>query len=87
MREGSSPSVLPHAFLHDDWMDFRHIGYHDQVEWAADVSKIEFGSVPNWSNFGFKKNTFTVFIVISQRRSFFIFGTVITHDALLMLVK
>ena len=28
-------------------MDFFHIGYHDQVPWAADAHEIEFGSVPN----------------------------------------
>ena len=45
-------SVHPRAFLYDGRMDFVHIGYHDQVLWAADTCKIEFGSVPNLSNYG-----------------------------------
>ena len=39
------------TFLHDGWMDFLHIGYHDQVPWAAFASKIEFGSVLNLTNY------------------------------------
>ena len=48
------PSVLMSilAFLHDGFMDFLHIGYHDQVPWAADACKTEFGSVLNMSNYG-----------------------------------
>ena len=41
----------PHTFLHDGAMDFLHIRYHDQVPWAADAYKIEFG-VPNLSHYG-----------------------------------
>ena len=56
MREGSSLSIslsaCPCAFQHDGWMDFLHIGYHDQVAWAADACKIEFDSVPNLSRYG-----------------------------------
>ena len=26
-----SPSVRPRTFLHHGWMDFLHIGHHDQV--------------------------------------------------------
>ena len=32
-------------------IDFLHIVYHDQVPWAIDTHKIEFGSVPNFSNY------------------------------------
>ena len=32
-------------------MDFLHIKAHDQVPWVADACKIEFGSVPNCSNY------------------------------------
>ena len=32
-------------------MDFHHTGYHDQIQWAADACKIEFGAVPNVSNY------------------------------------
>ena len=49
------PSICPsclRAFLHDGWMDFLHIGYHDQVPWAADACKTEFGSVPTLTNYG-----------------------------------
>ena len=45
-------SVRPLAFLYDGWMDFLRIGYHDQVQWVIDVCKIEFGYLPNWSNYG-----------------------------------
>ena len=40
-------SVRPRVLLHDGWMDFLHIRYHDQVPWTANACKIEFGSVPN----------------------------------------
>ena len=46
-------SVSPCAFLHDGWMDFLHIQYHDQVPWAADACKVEVGSMPNLSNWPF----------------------------------
>ena len=56
-RKGSSPSVRLsvhlHAFLHDGWIDFLHIKYHDQVSWATDACETEFGSVPNLSNYGY----------------------------------
>ena len=40
------PSIHPGTFLHDGWMDFLHICYHDQVPWAAaDAHEIDFGSV------------------------------------------
>ena len=45
-------SVHPCIFLHDLWMDFLHIWYHDQVPWATDAYKIKYGSVPNLSNLG-----------------------------------
>ena len=32
-------------------MDFLHIGYHDRVLWAVNASNIEFGSMPNLSNY------------------------------------
>ena len=41
------------TFLHDGWLDFLHITYHDQVPWAADAGKIKFGSVSNLSNNGY----------------------------------
>ena len=44
-------SVLVHSFLHDGWLDFLHIGCLDQLPLATDVCKIEFGSVPNMSNY------------------------------------
>ena len=51
-----SPSIClyinPRAFLHGGWMDFLRIGYHDQVAWAVDACKIEFGSMPNLINYG-----------------------------------
>ena len=40
-------SVHPRAFLHDGWMDYPHIGYHDHVPWATDACKIDFGSGHN----------------------------------------
>ena len=45
-------SSCPLAFLHDGWMDYLHIEYHDQVSRAADARKIEFGSVPHLTNYG-----------------------------------
>ena len=59
-RKGPGHSVCPstHAFvhcyicLHDGNMDFFHIWYHDQVLCVADAHEIEFGSVPNSSNYG-----------------------------------
>ena len=42
----------PHAFLCDGWMDFLHIGYHDQVPWAPDACKTEFDTEQNLSNYG-----------------------------------
>ena len=33
-------------------MDFLRIEYHDQVPWAADAFKTEFGSVANLSSYG-----------------------------------
>ena len=69
-------------------MDFVHIGYHNQVLWAADSRKAEFGSVQNFSNYCNCFNKVRVFVVISQSGMiFFIFGTVIGYDAVLMLVK
>ena len=46
----SQLTVNPGAFLTGGWMDFLHIGYLNQVPYAADTSKIPFGSVPNLSN-------------------------------------
>ena len=39
-------------------MDFLHIWYHndDQVPWATDAYEIEFGYVPNLSNYGHFQN-------------------------------
>ena len=51
-------SVHPQTFLHDGWIDSLHIGYHDQVPWAADAYKIEFGFVQNLTNCGHLKNKF-----------------------------
>ena len=59
-RKGVSPTVSlsiclssrPCTFLHDGWAVFRHIGYHDQLPWAADAYNIELVSVPNLSNYG-----------------------------------
>ena len=51
-NEESIPSACPHAFLHDGYMDFLHIGYYDKVPWTADARKIEFGFVPNLTNYG-----------------------------------
>ena len=82
MREGSSPSVHPCAFLHDGWIDFLHVGYHDQVPWAADAWQTEFGSVPNLSNYVNFFNTFRVFVVISQEKSVMIFFHTIYYPLL-----
>ena len=48
----SLPSVCSCAFLHDSWMDFLHIRYHDQVPSAADACVIEIDTVPNLSYYG-----------------------------------
>ena len=64
-----SPSVHPHAFLHNDWMDFLHIGYHDQVSWGADACKIVFGSVPNLYNYGYFFINFEFFCAVSENRA------------------
>ena len=79
-------SVRPRPFLHDGLMAFIHIGYHDQVPLATHACKIEFGSVPNLSNYAY------VFINIyccdvSEKNVviLFIFGTVIRYHALLIL--
>ena len=89
MREGSSPSVHSCTFLHDGWLDFLNIGYHDQVPCAAAASNIEFGCVPKLSNYG---NFFSIKFQccdISEKNVifFFIFVTVIRYNALLMLAK
>ena len=39
-------SIHPGAFLHNHWMDFLHIQYHDQGSRVADTCNIEFCSVP-----------------------------------------
>ena len=64
MREGSSLSVRSC----DSSMMAGWIFYHDQVPWAADACKTEFGSVPNLSNYDNFFNKFIVFVVITQRR-------------------
>ena len=49
-KESNRLSVRLRAFHHDGWIDFLHIGYHDQVPWATYVCKIEFGYVPSLSD-------------------------------------
>ena len=45
-----SPSICPRVCLHDTWLDFLHVWYHDQVQWAVDACKIELGCMTNFSN-------------------------------------
>ena len=45
------PSVHTPAFLHGGWLDFLHIWYHRQIPWPADEYNLEFGSVPNLSDY------------------------------------
>ena len=68
-----SPFVYPCTVLHGSWMDYRHIGYYDQVQLATDACKIEYGSVPNLCNDHHSFNTFWVFVLISQRRMWWYF--------------
>ena len=77
--------VHPHAFLHDGWMDFFHIGYHDQVPWAVDARKIEFGSVRNLTNYGHFFINFEFCDIPEKNVILFISGTVIRYIVLLML--
>ena len=60
-------SVHPCAFLHDGWMDCLHIWYCDQVPQAADAHKIEFGSMPHFSNYGNFFHMFCVCCDISEK--------------------
>ena len=52
MVQSVSLSVRPRTFLHDGWVDFLHITYHDQVPWAGNAGEREFGSVANLTNYG-----------------------------------
>ena len=45
--------VHPRTFHHDGCMDFLHIGYHDQLQRVAHSYKMQFGSVPNLSNYDY----------------------------------
>ena len=45
-------AVCPCTFLDDDWRDFLHNWYHDQIPWSVDAHKIEFEFIPNLSNYG-----------------------------------
>ena len=75
-------SVHSHTFLHNGWMDW----YHDQVPWVTDACKIEFSSVPNLSNCGHFLINVECFVVISERRMWwilFMLGTVISHHSAL----
>ena len=66
-RNGSCSSIHPPcAFLDDDWMDFLHIWYIDQVPWATDAHKIEFSIVPNLGLSGHYFRKCCVFVVIYQ---------------------
>ena len=83
-------SVHPHTFLHDGWMDFLHIGYHDQVPCVVEVWKITFGSVPNWSNYGYlfiNVECLLRYLRVECDEFVHICGTVIKYHASLMLVK
>ena len=83
-------SSCPHLFLHDGLIDFLHIRYHEEVPWAADACKIEFGSVPHLSNCGYFSYIVSVCCDISATNVvifLFIFGTVIRYHVLLMIVK
>ena len=51
LRQSVCLSVCPRAFLHDGWMDFLHIRYHDQIPSAAVTHNIFFVSIPNLSNY------------------------------------
>ena len=84
------PSVFAHSsMLHYGLIDFLHIGYHDQVSWSTDACKIEFGSVPNLSNYGYFFIIFSVCCDVSEKNVviLFIFGTVIRYHLLLLHVK
>ena len=81
-------SLFPHTFLHEGWIDFLHIGYHDQESWAADVCKIEFRSVLNLNKYGyFFRNLECLLLYFRYVVIFFIFGTVIRYHALFVLIK
>ena len=78
------------VFLHDSWMDFLDIGYHDQVVYAADVFKTEVGSVTDLSNYDkFFQYIQSICCDISETSVMiiFIFGTLIRYNPLLMLLK
>ena len=67
-----SQLVCPRTFLHNGWMDFLHIGYHDQVPWASDAYKSEFMSVPNLTNYGHFFITFECLLwYLREDRDFF----------------
>ena len=97
MVQSVSPSVSPsiclslcsHAFLNDGWIDFLHIGYHDQVPRVADSSIIEFGSVPNLSNVCYFFIDFECLLCYLSNNVviLFIFSTVVRYNVLLMFVK
>ena len=68
MQEGAvCQYILMHSFKMVGWI-FLYIWYHDQVPWAANACKTEFGSVPHLGNYGNYGNKFRVFVVTSQRR-------------------
>ena len=70
-------------------MDIFHIGYHDQIPYATDACKLEFGSVPNLSIYGHFPYILSVCCDIPEKNVviLFIFGTVIRYQVLFMLVK
>ena len=87
-------SIHPHTFFHDGLMDFLHIWYHDhidQVPWAADVCKIEFGSVQNLNNYGYFFILFVcnclLWYLSKNGLVIFIFCKVIRYHVLLIHVK
>ena len=66
-------------FVHIWNSNFLHIGHHNQVPWAADVSKIKLASVPNLSNYVHYFIIFACFLLI--------FGTAFHHHRSFMDIK
>ena len=69
-------------------MGFLNIVYHVRVSWAADVYKIEFGSIPNLNNHGHVFINFDVCCNISEKNVviLFICGTEIMYYTLLRII-
>ena len=74
----------------EEWSDFIHIQYSNQVPCVTDTYELVLDSMPNFSNY---RNIFFNFMFccnISEKKGLmilFIFGTVINHKKDLMHVK